>query len=87
MQPVAGVTATLFRLQDTSPCNPAEKFRSPHVLCLSGRPSPANVLRAFSATPLTIPAPGRKIAASRCPPLIPSGCRVGGDAASLLRTP
>ncbi len=41
-------------------CRCGEGFRSPYVHCFSGNNSPANVLRAFSATPLTIPAPGRE---------------------------
>ncbi len=40
------------------PCHFGKRFRSLCVHCFFGTHSPANVLRAFSATPLTIPAPG-----------------------------
>ena len=39
------------------------------------------------AVPLTIPAPGGKIATSWFPPLIPPGYRAGREAASLQNAP
>ncbi|UJD94933.1 hypothetical protein FS593_11745 [Lelliottia amnigena] len=42
---------------------------------------------SYIAAPLTIPAPGKKIAASRCSQLFPSTFRVGRDPASLQVAP
>ena len=42
------------------PCHFIKGFRSLYDYCFFGTYSPANVLRAFSATPLTIPAPGKE---------------------------
>ncbi len=63
------------------------RFRSPHVYCSSVTPAPVNVQRGLAAAPFAIPAPGKKIAASRFPQLIPSGYRVGHQPASLQAMP
>ncbi|HGL6805176.1 TPA: hypothetical protein ACKFUK_004437, partial [Citrobacter amalonaticus] len=42
------------------PCHFFKRFRSLYDYCFFGTYSPANVLRAFSATPLTIPALGKE---------------------------
>ena len=62
-------------------------FRSPCVRCFSVNHVTGERVKGAIAAPLTIPAPGKKIAASRCPQLIPPGFRVGHQPASLQAMP
>ena len=62
-------------------------FRSLYVPCYSVTTLPVNVPGWLAATTLATRAPGKKIAATRYPQLIPFGFRVGRDEASLQVTP
>jgi len=73
------------------PVNPfmslVELFRSLHILCFLSVSLRWTCKGRSPPRPLQSRLPARKIAASRCPQLIPSGFRVGRDPASVQAAP